>query len=341
MAYRDRRPGRRLVLPLLLFVLLVAVIVLAVGAPSAATQLVLRVRGDDGRFGATVRPPAPEPGRSRRHAPYLPLALSVSNEGSRPLQPGRLELLVPSRYRLVDRNGTLARAATVEPGEPLLRYVLPLNGLRLPPGGRARIAAGDSLWLVPATPPIRCVLASDSVPIFEPTPRVSAALLTPVRIFYAFRGGKLKRRAAGLITLSVDSTLVAPPGPERVREDRATVQRPAVAWPDVAGLTRVGYGPTYCGPMDAPYRMVTTLWRTAAGGRVFGLSVDGRAREYVYDLNGDSVAELEIWDSDGDGRFEAERRVDFPLPAFLFPPGSGAARPDSGIVERTDTTRTR
>jgi hypothetical protein len=49
------------------------------------------------------------------------------------------------------------------------------------------------------------------------------------------------------------------------------------------------------------------------------VSYGGAARKYLYDLDRDSIIELEVWDPDADGRFEASRPTRMPIPEFLMP----------------------
>ncbi len=46
----------------------------------------------------------------------------------------------------------------------------------------------------------------------------------------------------------------------------------------------------------------------------------GVPRKYLFDLDRDSIIELEMWDPDGDGEFETRRQARLPIPAFLLPP---------------------
>jgi hypothetical protein len=72
------------------------------------------------------------------------------------------------------------------------------------------------------------------------------------------------------------------------------------------------------------------LWETATGGRLFVVSYGGAARKYLYDLDRDSIIELEIWDPDSDGRFEASRPTRMYIPEFLMP-----ARPPIRVAVST------
>src|SRR6185369_5375969 len=93
------------------------------------------------------------------------------------------------------------------------------------------------------------------------------------------------------------------------------------------------------------------LWETATGGRFFLVYHGGAPRKYLFDLDRDSVIELEMWDPDSDGQFEASRPAHMPIPEFLMPPrrpvvavaaaATDSTRRDSisGVAPRVDSTR--
>src|SRR5690606_30196206 len=56
-----------------------------------------------------------------------------------------------------------------------------------------------------------------------------------------------------------------------------------------------------------------------SGGRVLVVYVDNVGRKRLYDLNRDGIIELETWDADADGLFEARREARFAIPDFLMP----------------------
>ena len=74
-----------------------------------------------------------------------------------------------------------------------------------------------------------------------------------------------------------------------------------------------------CGPPGDPMRMFSTLWLTPDSGRLISVHYGGQARKEFYDLDRDSVIELEMWDPDGDGQMEAWRQVHLPIPEYLLP----------------------
>src|SRR6185369_13271836 len=73
------------------------------------------------------------------------------------------------------------------------------------------------------------------------------------------------------------------------------------------------------------------LWETATGGRFFLVYHGGAPRKYLFDLDRDSIIELEMWDPDSDGKFEATRPAHMPIPEFLMP----ARAPRAVIVAAT------
>src|SRR5207237_1239421 len=74
-----------------------------------------------------------------------------------------------------------------------------------------------------------------------------------------------------------------------------------------------------CGDPEQPMQIVSHEWDTPEGGRFFVLDYGGKPRKYLFDLNRDSIIELEMWDSDGDGHFDARRAAHYPIPSFLLP----------------------
>jgi hypothetical protein len=65
--------------------------------------------------------------------------------------------------------------------------------------------------------------------------------------------------------------------------------------------------------------LFAVTWESQAGARFHVIHVQGQPRKHLYDLNGDGIVQLETWDVDGDGRFEARREARFPVPEFLLP----------------------
>ncbi len=328
--------------PALLVLLLVSLIVaffLAVGAANGRAPAVdLTVRGGDGRFADSVRAPAAVAGRERAGRPLVPLVLALHNASAEAVQPVRISLLLPLAYRLLVPEATPGVTASIAPGEPLIRYEIRGGLPRVEPGATTPLPRPDTLWLAGDVPEIRCVVGGDSVPGFERVARAGGAPLQDVRIFYSISGGDVARRRAGRLFVRVDSAAVVPPARPPLPRYPATVRRGGVTWPTTGPLRLVGTRATLCGPVEAPQPMATTLWRTTGGGRVLALSLGGKPRKYLYDLDGDSAAELEVWDQDGDGRFEAERAAALPIPSYLLPsPPPAGPPPDATIPVQRDT----
>src|SRR5690606_24996457 len=70
---------------------------------------------------------------------------------------------------------------------------------------------------------------------------------------------------------------------------------------------------------EQPVELYTTVWETLDGVTVYVVYVDNVGRKRLYDMNSDGIVELETWDSDADGRFEARREARLPVPDFLRP----------------------
>jgi hypothetical protein len=64
---------------------------------------------------------------------------------------------------------------------------------------------------------------------------------------------------------------------------------------------------------------VSVDWETANGGRVLVLSTNGRPRKQLFDLDRDSIIELEMWDPNRDGKFEAWRQAEYAIPTLVLP----------------------
>lgn len=249
----------------------------------------------------------------------IPLILAVHNAGLRPGQPQRLSLSLPARFRISDRHGQ-PYPAQVTMGNPLMRYEFPISAPDLQPGRLPTIIAGlDTLWLEPIIPSLYCTALSDSVPEFVSAPPQNSELLSEVRIFYSFDGERIRERQTGLLTIRIDPELIRRE-PARTPPTFATeVIRPAAPLPVLDELRWVGARNTWCGDPGRPLKIFNTLWETSTGGRFFVLYHGDVPRKYLFDLNRDSIIELEMWDHDGDGKFESRRAARLTIPAFLMP----------------------
>jgi len=296
----------------------------------------------EGAFDDSVRvTEAPAPARTMGGMFAVPLVLAVANAGQQPARPARLELLVPPSVRLVDRQGLLR--AYRGPGEPLVRYVLPgpfppIEGGRVP----TVLPAVDTLWLEPVLRTHYCVVGPDSIPDLVAAPAPDPSQDGVVRIFYSFEGGNLERRQPGLLDVVLPGQLLARPETPPVPDGVVTVRRPQAERPDLGALTLEGTRTAECGGPGEPVELFTATWRTAGQGRFMVVHYGGVPRKHYLDLNADSVLELEMWDPDGDGRFEASRPTRIPIPEFLLPapePAPDTLLPDSLRVDsaRIDT----
>jgi hypothetical protein len=287
-------------------------------------DLTLLALGRDGRFGAAVElrsalrdsAAAPSPRDDR-----YPLLFAIHNGGARAAAPTVLSLSIPARFRLVDGQGEPYPADRV-PNNPLLRY-----RLQLPPPHSAfepdslahRLARIDTLWLEPVVHDYQCLLSANGVPEFVPTPTYDPARLAEFVVYWALIGDSPGVRQSGLLQLRVDSTRLRRTPAPALPNTRPAVAEPSMPMPALGVLTSLGTRDTECGEPTRPVDMQTFAWRTADGGLFLVLYQGGAPRKYLFDLNADSIAELEMWDPDGDGDFEASRPTRLPLPDYLLP----------------------
>ncbi|MBX6365229.1 MAG: hypothetical protein IRZ00_15270, partial [Gemmatimonadetes bacterium] len=250
----------------------------------------------------------------------IPLILAVRNVGDRAARPERLDLSIPARFRLVDDHGRELPHQIVA-GNPLVRYRLDGPLPLVQPGRLPTVLSNpDTLWLEPILPSLYCVSVGDSVPDFIPATPADPATLANVRVFYSFAGRALPGRQAGLLDLHLDTTLLrhtvaAPP----VLYDATTLE-PQQPLPPMGPLRYVGTNTARCGEPEEPMEVTSYLWETPDGGRFLDLYMGGKSRKYLFDLDHDGMVELEMWDPDGDGRFEVKRPVRYAIPPFLLPP---------------------
>lgn len=298
--------------------------------PAASLQLGILTPQGDFRpavtVGADQAAPPSEPGA----AFAVPLVLGVSNRGHQAGRPDRLVLSVPERYRLADRGGRLLRYRDAD--EPLQRYVLrgpfpPIQGGRVP----TIVPGVDTLWLQPVVRDYYCAIGPDSLPELVPAGRDSV-VDHHVRIFYSFQGGNLDDRQTGLVTVTLPASMFPPAAARAPEPGPVQIQRPRAPQPPISALLKGGSRRAECGAPADPVEIETMLWLTPDSGRVFVLYYGGVPRKEFFDLNRDSVIELEMWDPDGDGRFEASRSIRIPVPEYLLPlpePAPDTATADS------------
>lgn len=276
----------------------------------------------DGRFHQFVGIPSAWadtlPAASETTARF-PLVLAVYNAGAASARPNRLAMSLPSRFRVTDADGQPLPFFTTM-GNPLVRYELPVHAGAIEPGKMPTIIAGlDTLYLEPVVPTMYCTAVADSVPEFVAAPPMNPELMSRVRIFYSFAGERIRQRQTGLLTIQVDPNLVrrapAPTPPIFPTE----VFKPAAPKPELGVLTYAGSRETWCGDPGHPLEIYNALWHTADGGRFFVVYYGGAPRKYLFDLNRDSIIELEMWDHDSDGKFESRRAARMLIPGFLMP----------------------
>ncbi len=298
-------------------------------------MLQLVTASPDGGFANEIRVPDEWADTTRLVAGALvrvPLVLAVANMGGEAVAAERLELSVPSRFRLVRADGQ-ALFGRVVPGSPLVHYEVPTRLPTVAPGGEpVRLIGLDTLWLEPVIPSFYCVAFSDSVPDFVPAPPAPVEAISRVQIFYAFEGSALEERQTGLLTIQLDPELLRRQAPDPPPTFTATYTEPRAAMPAFSALIYRGSRRAFCGEPEYPLELLSTLWETPGGGRFIVLDHGGAPRKYLFDLDRDSIIELEMWDPDGDGDFEARREARLPIPAFLMPP-PGPPEPDLAYMQ--------
>jgi hypothetical protein len=246
------------------------------------------------------------------------LPLAVQNLGPRADQPRRVEFSVPGRFAVSTRRGRLTGEVT--PGVPLRRYTIELAAPAVQPGAPPRPLQGlDTIWLEPDLPRYYCAEYGDGIPEFVPAPQYDGATMAEVRIFYSLSMRQTQERSTGLLTVMLDPQQLDVT-PAAMPPTYPTVfQEPEVEAPELGPLLYRGSRTAWCGDPEQPMELFAVSWATAGGSRFYVIHVRGQPRKHLYDINGDGVIDLETWDIDGDGRFEARRQARFPVPEFLIP----------------------
>jgi hypothetical protein len=284
-------------------------------------ELRLVALGGDGQFRANAGIPRAwadtAPLQSDVPARF-PIVLAVHNEGARAVAPRELALSVPARFRLTDARGHPFDARPTV-GNPLVRYTFTVTPTMIAPGQLPRMLSDlDTVWLEPIVPSYYCSALSDSVPEFMPAPPQDPRTLSTVRIFYSFDAPS-RDRQTGLLTLQLDPSLLDRKPAPQPPTFPITIRTPEAERPQLAEIEQVGSRTSYCGDPGSALELYDVLWETPEGGRLFVLYYGGSPRKYLYDLNRDSIIELEVWDADSDGKFEASRPARMPIPEFLMP----------------------
>jgi hypothetical protein len=282
-------------------------------------SVALLALGSDGTFGGDVRL---DPVEAQAAELRFPLILGIQNQGQRAVRPIAAHLSVPARYRLLGKDGAPLGG---EPGDggPLVRYTFALPGEDVEPDVLPMVMAGtDNLHLAFARPGITCRL-ENGVPVFAPAPPYPADGLARVDAFWAIETAGSSRRQAGTIRFAFDPAHVTPLRAREVSFGPVVVERPNVTLPPALIVALEGVRETSCGEPGRAEPMISTVW-TTPGGRFIILSVRGSPRKQLFDLNGDATVDLEAWDIDGDGEYEARRATSFPIPMDLLPPAIAA-----------------
>lgn len=297
--------------------------------------------GADGAFGSDVRL---DPVDASAQELRFPLILGFQNDGARAVRPAVVHISIPARYRLIYESGI---ALESEPGDggPLVRYTFAMPGEEIEPDVLPVVMAGaEDLHLAFARPSITCRLDA-GVPVFAPAPPYPAEQLAEIEVFWSIETEDAGRRQAGTMRLWFDPAHVRPVRPTDAVFGAVTVERPDVQMPRVPLTALEGVRESTCGEPGRAEEMRSTAW-TTSNGRFLILSFRESPRKYLFDLDGNGIIELEAWDIDGDGHFEARRNTSFPIPPELLPPpplvpdslrsdSTQAATPDSVLA--TDT----
>lgn len=288
-------------------------------------ELRLLARGDDGAFAPRVSFDASDAKRdpAADSTPRLPLLLGITNAGARPARPAALFMSVPATFRLMDAAGE-PFPSTREVGNPLIRYRIDLQPTTVEPGPAVRpIGVADTLWLEPVLRDYYCTFGAEGVPDFVAAPARDPEVMSHVEIFYSFSAATVARQA-GLVTVMVEPALLAHEPVPQPPAFPATVVEPAAPRPPMAGLVEIGSRIADCGDSDQDAVLHTVLWETPSGGRFFVVYHQGMPRKHLFDLDRDGLIELEMWDPDADGDFEARRAARLRTPSFLLPHGLAA-----------------
>ena len=288
----------------------------------SAADLQLLVLRADGTFSESVRAStlraADDSSTATTRDPRgVPLVLGVANHGMRAGRAERLVLALPRWYRLTGPAGVVRNE--VLPDETLQRYIVELDTQSIQSARVPTVLPNvDTLWLEPFVPDYWCTADDDSVPqLIASTPPDTSGVV-PVQVFWSFEGGELDRQT-GLLTIELPGEMYRRDAPIDIAQSPVTVQLPFAPRPEMGVLVEGGTRYADCGPPGDPMRIFSALWITPAGGRMISIHYGGLPRKEYYDLNRDSVFELEMWDPDGDGDMEAYRTVRVAIPDYMMP----------------------
>lgn len=281
--------------------------------PIPAQLELLAIAGDSAVAEITV-----QPRRTAAGSVVFPVPLAVRNTGAQSVRTAEVVLSVPSQFRISTPRGRVEGGVTA--GVPLRRYRIPVQHTVLEPAVQTEILPGlDTIYLEPDLPSYYCTTQGTQIPEFTSAPQFDAETLSDIRIFYAFRSPSSRERQTGLLTVHVDPALLQSQPAANPPTFPTVVEMPQARAPETGTLLFAGARTAYCGDPEQPVELYTTLWETREGGRIYVIYVDNVGRKRLYDMNSDGIIELETWDSDADGRFEARRDARFPVPDFLTP----------------------
>jgi len=324
---------RRSVLLWIVVLLTLAIAAYWLGPASAArARLELLALDADSRFGDEVWLSA-APDSAGLPAGRFPLILAVRNSGIRPSAPQSLALSVPGWIRLYAEDG--APLPFQDSGESLIQYRIPLAGEAIEPAALPHVPAGlDHLWITAELGSITCRLRWDGVPEFAPAPAYDPALLSTIEAFYSLDADD--ERYTGRLRIRLDAEhLQSEPAPFVTGD--VTLASADVRLPRLSSIAFDGARSVVCGAPEQRVALESFVWRTGATGtgRWIQVVIGGRTRRMLYDTTGDGVIDLEVWDGQGNGRFEARRPVSYMTPPFLLPlpaPVTDTARPADNVA---------
>jgi hypothetical protein len=260
---------------------------------------------------------AVEPRRTEQGGVVFPIPLAVRNTGARAARPSAVILSLPPQFRIATRRGRVAGGVTA--GVPLRRFPIALQRTVIQPDSQTEVLPGlDTIYLEPDLPRYYCSIQGPQIPEFGPAPQFDAQTISEIRIFYSFVEARPERQT-GLLSVSLDPRLLDTEPAGTPPTFPTVIQAPEAAAPETGTLLFDGARTAHCGDPERPVELFTTAWETMSGGRVFVIYVDNVGRKRLYDMNRDGIIELETWDADADGWFEARREARFAIPGFLMP----------------------
>ena len=291
----------------------------------SAADLQLVAMRPDGTFASTVHAAALTPQGDSAAASAgaassrgVPIVLAIANNGMRAGRPERLVLALPRWYRLTGPAHGIRNE--ILPDEPLQRYVVEVDFPEIQSGRvPTLLPAIDTLWLEPFVPDYWCTADVDSVPVLIPSTPPDTGGIVPVQVYWSFEGAALTDRQTGLLTVQLPGSMFRRTGTVDFAQSPVNMEQPRVLRPAMGALVEGGSHYAECGAPGDPMRIFSALWITPGGGRLISIHYGGQPRKEYYDLNRDSIIELEMWDPDGDGEMEAWRTLRMPIPEYLLP----------------------